>query len=308
MQHPLPANAFAALRNPGYDGPVASRIIEATRGHFSAVEMTYLRAVAEAPLWHEFDRLASASRVDLIGGQFVLPFKDDALLLRMPYRRFADTKSLAYAGVSRAAYFLATGQPLQAEAALRSIVSFGFVFIDNGTSAIEAMVGRVIVGIGIDGLHQLYTVTGNTEGVARTAATSRSTQPVQASSRARLDMDDRRGQLLDNVANPQLPRTLRYESLRALSFTTCGSVQEMLLGPSAEVRAAFDRAQRTLSRYPSERALIELMYEATNRPLPEMMSSRQSSRLIVGAAAVAGTVLNNPRIEACTRVALALGQ
>ena len=307
-QHLLSAEMFATLRGPGYDGPVASRVIEAAGRGFSRTEMAYLRAVAVAPLWNEFDKLASAPRVDLIGGQFVLPFRNDAFALSMPYRRFAETKALAYAGVSRAAYLVATGQSTQAEAALRSIVSFGFVLIDNGTSALDALVGRLIADIGRDGLHQLYTLLGNADGVAQSAPTARMPTTAAATSRARIDMARRQWQLLDDVRDPQLPRTLRYESLRKLSFTTCGSVREMLFGPRANVRAAFDRAGTALARFPSERAYIDLMQDATNRMPPGMVSESKTSRLIIGAATVTGTVLHNPRVVACTRVALALDQ
>ncbi len=307
-QHPLSAEMFATLRSPGYDGPVASRVIEAAGRGFSRAEMAYLRAVAAAPLWYEFDKLASASRVDLIGGQFVLPFKDDAFALGMPSRGFRETKALAYAGVSRAAYLVAMGQHKQAEAALRSIVSFGFVLIDNGTSAFDAVVGRLIADIGRDGLHQLHTLTGNADGVVQSAPTAFTPKTSGATSRTRIDMTRWQGRQLDDARDPQLPRTLRYESLMQLSFTTCGSVREMLFGPSANVRAAFDRAGTTLARFPSERAYIDLMYDATNRTPPGLVSESATSRLIMGAATVAGTVLHNPRVVACTRVVLALDQ
>ena len=304
-QHPLSAEMFATLRSPGYDGPVASRVIEAAGRGFSRAELAYLRAVAVAPLWYEFDKLTSAPRVDLIGGQFVLPFKDNAFALSMPYRRFAETKALAYAGVSRAAYLVATGQPRQAEAALRSIVSFGFVLIDNGTSTLDALVGRLIADIGRDGLHQLYTLTGNADGLAQSTPYARMPKSA-ATSRTRIDMARWQGQLLDDVRDPHMPRTLRYESLMQLSFTTCGSVREMLWGPSANVRGAFDRAGTMLARFPSERAYIDVIQDVTNRTPPGMVSERMTSRLIMGAATVAGTVLHNPRVVSCTRVALAL--
>ena len=312
--HPLPTESFAGLRSPGFDGPVASRVLEAAGRGFTPAQLAYLRSVAEAPLWSEFDKLARATRVDLIGGQFVLPFRDDAFMPSMPSRRFADTKALAYAGVSRAAYLYATGQPRHAEAALRSIVSFGFVLIDNGTSALDALVGRIVADIGRDGLHQLYTLTGNADGVAQTAPTPRAPGALTARANASAmsntstDVHNWQGRLLDEVADPQLPRALRFESLRSLSFTTCGSVREVLFGPGADVRAAFDRAGSTLARYPSEQAFVELMYEATNRMPTGITLYSVSSQLIIGAATVAGTVLHNPRVEACTRVVLAMNR
>ena len=105
-----------------------------------------------------------------------------------------------------------------------------------------------------------------------------------------------------------MPRALRFESLRSLSFTSCGSVREVVFGPGADVRAAFDRAGSMLARYPSEQALVELMYEATKRMPTGITAYSVSSHLIIGAATVAGTVLHNPRVEACTRAVLAMNR
>src|SRR5450759_5940407 len=88
----------------------------------------------------------------------------------MPILRVAATKELAYAGVSRAAYYLALGQRAEAEAALKSIIGFGFAIIDNGTFAIDGLIGRVIVGIGRDALERFYTLTGNLRAAAVVAA------------------------------------------------------------------------------------------------------------------------------------------
>ena len=73
-----------------------------------------------------------------------------------PLPSFEGSRELAYAAVSRAAYHMALGQRDSAETVLRSIVSFGFAFIDNGTSGLEAVIGSVIVAIGRDALHRFY--------------------------------------------------------------------------------------------------------------------------------------------------------
>jgi hypothetical protein len=79
-------------------------------------------------------------------------------------------------------------------------------------------------------------------------------------------------------------------------------VRGTLLGPSAASDAAFDEARRTLARYPSEVALIELMQDAANRPPGGSEIAAKRDWLLLGAASVASTVLNNPRIQTCTRV------
>ena len=128
--------------------------------------------VATAPLWTQYDLIARAPAVDILGGRFVMPFPDDALIFQMPILRFAATKELAYAGVSRAAYHLAVGERAEAEAALRSIIGFGFAIIDNGTFVIDGLIGQVIVGIGRDALERFYTLTGDPRAAAVVAARS----------------------------------------------------------------------------------------------------------------------------------------
>jgi hypothetical protein len=281
---------------------LSNQIMAQSQGTLSAEELAYLQAVAESPVWRDFDRVASASQVDLIGGKFVLPFREDAFALGMPTMRYADTKHLANAGVVRAAYYAATGQPERAEAALRSVVSFGFAMIDNGTTLMDALIGRAVVDIGREGLHQWYALAHDARGLALTAPFPKAQRMNGSIGSTRIDVDAVRARLLADATNPHLPRTLRLESLRQLSFSTCGSARGMLFGQSADVDAAFDDARETLARYPSERAFIDLLYEAPAR-VPDGVAARSlSDRLIVGAATVTGMLLDNPRVASCTRI------
>jgi hypothetical protein len=75
-----------------------------------------------------------------------------------------------------------------------------------------------------------------------------------------------------------------------------------LFGPSPESNAAFDDARKSLARYPSELAFIDLLQDAPNRPLGNSEIESKAEWLLLGAASVASTVLNNPRIQTCTRV------
>ncbi|MCZ8206472.1 hypothetical protein [Gemmatimonas sp.] len=275
----------------------SSEVLRAAQGALSASEQQYLRTVAESPIWGDIDRLASAGAVDVIGARYVLPFRADATPVLMPIPRFATTKEIAYAGLSRAAYHLSQGEPERAEHALRSVLSYGFVMLDNGTSAIEGLIGRVMVGIASEGLHTLYTITGNAAGAALTAPITDATSLTLG---ARDGTTEQR--LIAVAGDPTVPRTIRLESLRALAFSSCTNVRGTLLGPSAASDAAFDEARRTLARYPSEVALIELMQDAANRPPGGSEIAAKRDWLLLGAASVASTVLNNPRIQTCTRV------
>jgi len=297
---------FPAPRNAGLDAVVASDVVMRATSGFSAEEMVYLRSVAEAPIWREVERAVSAPQVDLVGGQFVLPFREDAFAPAMPVHRFVDTKSLAYAGVSRAAYYVALGETARAESALRTIVSLGFMFIDNGTNSIDALIGRVVVDVGRIGLHQLYEATGNRQGLALAAPLPKRAVSGAKPARSTATADKVRQRIVGQTSDPQLPRALRYERLNQLGVTSCGSVREVLFGTRGDVRDAFDRADRSLARFPSERALVELMRDGPSREPPWSGTRSGADMLIAGAASVAATVLQQPRIATCTQLSLAI--
>jgi hypothetical protein len=270
-------------------------LLHAAAAGFSDTELAYLRTVANDELWRDFDRLASADAVDLLGGRFVLPFRDDASPTALPLPRFADTKELAYAGVARAAYHMAQGEPKRAEHALRAVVSFGFMLLDNGTTAIEGLIGRVIVGIGRDGLHAFYTITGDAERAAMTAPLAEAGARGRATIGARTEAEQ-----IAIAGDPTMPRTIRLESLHALAYSSCTSVRSVLFGPSADAIAAFDDARRTLARFPSERALLDMLQDLPNRPPDDPVFTPISPGVLLGAATVASTVTGNPRFQTCT--------
>ena len=89
----------------------------------------------------------------------------------------------------------------------------------------------------------------------------------------------------------------------------------MMFGPNDETKAAFADARRTLARYPSDRALLDLMVDATNRVPEKPVINNAPERFLMGAAAAAAavavavalTVTGNPRFSTCTRVALSYG-
>ena len=138
--------------------PASQAILEAAAKGFTPQEMEYLRKLATAPLWKEFDLVARAPAVDIIGGQFRIPFGAEASSETRPLMRFKDTREIADAAVSRAAYYMARGDRDSAEAVLRSIVSFGFVMIDNSSTALDELIGSIIVGTGRDALQRFYAL------------------------------------------------------------------------------------------------------------------------------------------------------
>lgn len=303
----LTADMFPAAQGGAWSGPQSRSVLEAAAKGLSAKELAYLRMVATAPLWTQYDIIARAPAVDILGGRFVLPFRDDALIFQMPIMRFAVTKELAYAGVSRAAYHLAVGQRAEAEAALKSIIGFGFAISDNGTFAIDGLIGRVIVEIGRDGLERFYTITGDPRaavvaaakpssagGTRATRATPTSNLPTAAFLRERL---------LTTAGSAAEARPIRYEALAALSVSSCTNVRELVFGPRSDITRAYDVAARDLARYPSERALLDVARQTLERAHgTSVPSGGVAVRLLVGVSTVAGLVFDNPRMPACTRI------
>lgn len=299
---------FTTARPNSWNGPGSQSILEAAAKGLSARELAYLKTVASAPLWAQYDLIARAPAVDIIGGRFQLPFPRDAWLAEMPIMRFAGTRELAVAGVSRAAYYLAVGQRAEAEAALKSVIGFGFAIIDNGTFTIDGLIGRVIVGIGRDALERFYTLTGDPRAAAVVAARippmgngpvmPRSNQPT---------LEFLRDRLIRSAENTAEPRTIRYEALHSLSLSSCTNVRELVLGTGPDVRQAFDLASRDLARFPSERAVLDVALHTTELPGTAITDAGIPNggvvaRLLVGASTVAGTVLDNPRMPFCARV------
>jgi hypothetical protein len=276
-------------------------VADAAKG-LNAQELAYLRTVAESPVWNDFDRVATAPAVDVLGGLYQLPFRSEASSLSMPLLKFANTKDLALAGELRAAYYLATGQEARAELALRSIVSFGFVLVDNGTNELDALIGRMIMNIGRDGLEQFYAATGGAPA-SLADALKRVSMPAYTREKTNLPSSELHARLIRDAADAGLARGVRYASLQGLSFSTCGTVRGMLFGMDSKTHDAFQKARVTLARFPSEQAYIDMMEDSPNR-VPDTQVKSAPARVMMGAAMVAATVLQNPRVEACTRLAL----
>ncbi len=283
--------------------PNAKQVISRAHAGLSANELAELRAIAESPVFIALDQVASAERVDFIGSQFVVPFANNAWAPLMPIASFYDGKALAQASVARAAYHVALSDYESAELALRSLVSYGFLQIDHGVNSFDAMLGRVMVGMAHDGLTQLRAVqvAVNAEHVLPLVPVSTATQPGALNvSRAPNEV---RARLLQTAADPNAPSSIRYESLYRLAFSSCGTVRGALYGPPADVRAAFADARTTLAQFPSEQAYLDLMYRSpANAPDDKALAMSLSARMLIGAATVASTALQNPRLLSCTRL------
>ncbi|MEO7995875.1 MAG: hypothetical protein ABI852_00450, partial [Gemmatimonadaceae bacterium] len=86
-----PDKELFKVRIGGFDGPSPQYAMSMALEGFTDVEMAWLKELAEAPVWKDFDKVGSAQTVDLIGGQYQLPFSNDAFAPVMaPFRVFME--------------------------------------------------------------------------------------------------------------------------------------------------------------------------------------------------------------------------
>lgn len=325
---------FATAKSEFWTGPPSVLILDAATHGFSPGEMAYLRMVATAPVWHQWGIVARAGAGDIIGTSVVLPFSANANWMSVPVAKVSVTKELAYAGASRAAYFLATKQKDSAETVLSETISVGFFLVDNATTSLERLIGISIVGIGRDGLAKYYIATGNPEG-PRINARVDSILAARELGREALELDSAargaavrtassaRRQLLALATKESAHRSSRVYSLGLLGMAPCTNVRELMFGPNQDVRAAFEKARKDLARYRSDSAIVDMMEENASRGFPDVVRvqvvadgpnpsasglrlNRLATRLELGAASFAGAVTHNRRIRGCAELVLGL--
>ena len=298
---------FADLRTPLWWGPNGSTLITRVATRVSAEERAFLETMANLPVWTLLDRAALAAHADVLGGRLQLPLAANANLVGMPVPRFGDVRALAHASVVRAAYYVARKDYVRAEAVLRNAASVALLLVDDAPFIIDALMGRAMLGIVTEGLGQLYTITGNTAGAAtlrdfREQIKRRSARGDRAAAAAPTpSLQDTRQQLLASIANPALPRSVRFEHLQLLQWSTCGSPLEALTGSSPEVDAAFDEAQRTLVRTEAERQYLDRMRHLTNGAEWHAQAGTPLG-LVAASAQVVSAVTGRPQLATCTRI------
>jgi hypothetical protein len=301
----LTAAQFAELQSKWWNGPDAKQIITAAATGLSAPDRAWLAQLAKAELWQDFDLVTKAGTVDVLGQALVTPFADDVSGFRIPEPTFRHGRALAHAAVARAAHYVAIGEPEQAEQILRSVLSLGFILIDDGFGTLDGLAGRLIVDVGRDGLHQLYRTGYHPERLAGTEVAAAPLRLARADEH-RVTAGDVVADAIARLNDPSLPRTVRLDEMQRLAWSRCGSVSSVLLGPSSETEQVLARARSTLSRTDAERAAIDLFERSLERGPSQEARGSLPFTVIQGAGAVASTVTGNPRIASCTNTLLGL--
>jgi hypothetical protein len=292
----LAPELFPEARNSSYEGP-GQPVIDASKRGFSPKERAVLKLIATAPHWRDWDIVARAPKLDVIGSRMQVPFAPNAAIYLMPTMRFAASKEFGYAAVSRAAWHLSEGRRDSAEWVLRAIVSQGFALSDNATSAVDQLIGNVVVGIGRDALVRYYALTKDSRGPAIEAAAERARKrpgPAAAQVSVR-DYNARVVAVNEAIEAPELGRGIRMEMIGQRARVACGDARELVFGYRPETQAVFDKARAELGRYASERAVIDLYQDAMKTPV----SAWTGGPSAVSALDALGRIYFNPRLATC---------
>jgi hypothetical protein len=289
--------------------PSESEMMEAASHGFPPEELAYFRKISASAEWRTFDIVARAPAIDIVGGRFRLPFTRDATMWNMPVMQANVFQSLAMLGIRRAAYHLAIGQRDSAETVLRLIVSFGVRLGDNAPTIGEQFAGREVAETGMEALERFYIIMHDPRAMVVRAARSNG-EAISAGNFGSLPSrnvatdEAMRLDLIRRSEDPREARSIRFASLEALSLAPCTNVREMLFGPNADVRDAFERAKHDLARYPSEQAFIDLIQRMPNSTaLPDNELLPAFRQFLVGASTIAGAALHNPRLAGCALIA-----
>lgn len=319
----MPTGLFPTARPDHTAGiPAVLSIFPAMRRGLSGAELVYLARIAHAPQWKAFEVVARARSIDYVGARYRLPFPNGADLFSFPIPRFVVTKELAYASVSRAAFYLSRGQRDSAETTLRQTISLGFLLVDEGTTLIEQLIGVVIAGIGRSGLIDYYKSIGDPRGALlqtkldSAVAAFETRSDVARSPQLFSDVDARdvgalRAAIRYAAGNTTELRGQRMEMLMLLAMAPCTNLRELVFGPNDEVNESFARARKTLARFASDSAMLDVIFHMpeglASQPI-EAATSNERSRAIVRVARVAGAVLRNPRLVGCSTLLTSFGR
>jgi hypothetical protein len=301
---PLPRELFPLRPNSTPGGIVRDvEILALARGPLTPAQKQGLRLVGRAEAWREYDLVARAATMDGLGGRYKFPLDPRARLWLLPGSSFAGTRELAYAGVMRAAWHLSEGRRDSAEFALRAIISVGQTMSRNTILSFDANLGEIITQTGSAALLRYFEVIGDPRAPtlkAALAAASNAPQTRTIESGLSDDPAEARRKLLAAAADPSLPIPLRFETLRIANLFSCGIGKEIAFGRSPEMDAAIEAFKRDVARYPSDRAVVDLI----RLEIGEAMIRRSPrNRGMVLLARGLGSLYRSERLSACAILA-----
>lgn len=263
-----PAQTYAApwFPSPSFPDPfmegVAIELMRRPLDSFSDAEQAALRQAAAHPAQDEFTLLARAELADVVTGRLELPFPDTLTFQELPWPRFQAFRAAGMARVAHAAVAAAEGRTDEAEAALRDLISTGFLLIDQGPTLLDNLVGVELTRMGADGLQGYDIARGRVERAEAFAQARAGALNAARKARAGLIPEDARALLQgvpDLVENEEALRGLRWEYFATFHMLgPCINTHKMVFGPDETYDEWRRRAERSIVRTPGEQALFDL--------------------------------------------------
>jgi hypothetical protein len=235
------------------------------RRSFTVAQLAQMDTLASHPAHAELSYLARASNIDVVGTRWRTPFPDSLAMVSLPIPKFGYSRELAYAHVMRGYRQFLNGQGDDAELSMRETISFGFVLMDHGVTLIEALIGRVIMQAGVNGLYVIKRAAGDDAGANTLAAHFDAEQIMDRIPRRRADLPEALAALPRHAQDATLPRSLRWESFAAFNmFGPCINLNRAVFPSNEQHQQWLARARAALIRFPADSALFEL---ALQRPM-----------------------------------------
>jgi hypothetical protein len=241
--------------------------IRRARAGFTREERAFLEQVAALPGHDQLSLISRARLADWYGVALKPPSRD-MVAMEVPIPSYSRVKAAAYANVARAALALADGRAGDAERLLREDIGMGFV-LTEGPTAIENLIGVVIVGIGRAELVALYEMTGR-QAEARLIA--KEADPVMDpvlfdGAGARLVPNDRGAYTMSVIRDKTAPHGARVEAaVFRLAYQPCSDLGQVLFGPGPTHEQNLAEARRLLVRTTGEDMLMHLAEHALDTP------------------------------------------
>jgi hypothetical protein len=240
---------------------VAGDLLSRPVSSFTAEEQAALRQAATHPAQAEFELLARAEFVDVVGGRWALPFPDSTTFQDL-WPPFSELRTAGLARVALAAVEVSDGQTAEAEATLRELISTGFLLIDQGPTLLDNLMGVVLANMGGDALEAYYLRVGQTTLAEELAWARASALSSAQKARAGLIPEDIHSLLQgipDLVETEGALRGLRWEYFATFNtLAPCINLHKMVFGPDQTYDDWRERVRDALVRVSGERDLFEL--------------------------------------------------
>ncbi len=223
----------------------------------------YLRRVAQHPALTEFETLARAGGLDVLGARFVLPLPPEASSFDIPIPRLSSIREGAAAMVALAVVQFLDGNSEQAEITLRTTLSAGLLLGAESPTLIDALIGYVMALNAGDALAGFFEASGrNQEADAlrwvRETAQAAGKRVARSSSGGGIEVALQR--MPATVLDQGEIRGLRWEYLWTLAgLGPCINPHQVAFGPGFTHEEFIRSARDGLIRYPAEEAVLDVM-------------------------------------------------